>query len=46
MTTMYVCPADGTRSPVESLAWCCPVCRGPWDLDFEASPVPVNLTRP
>ncbi|MFD7226238.1 threonine synthase [Streptomyces sp. NPDC059892] len=39
MTTMYVCPVDGTRSPVASLAWCCPVCRGPWDLDFEASPV-------
>ncbi|MFJ9027874.1 threonine synthase [Streptomyces sp. NPDC102274] len=42
MTTMYICPADGTRSPVESLAWCCPVCRGPWDLDFEASPVPLK----
>ncbi|MFE4946414.1 threonine synthase [Streptomyces sp. NPDC056641] len=42
MTTMYVCPADGTRSPVASLAWCCPVCRGPWDLDFEASPVPLK----
>ncbi|MFJ9207458.1 threonine synthase [Streptomyces sp. NPDC102264] len=40
MTTMYVCPVDGTRSPVASLAWCCPVCRGPWDLDFEASAVP------
>ncbi|MFC9652863.1 threonine synthase [Streptomyces sp. NPDC056937] len=42
MTTMYVCPVDGTRSPVASLAWCCPVCRGPWDLDFEASPVPLK----
>ncbi|MFJ5115166.1 pyridoxal-phosphate dependent enzyme [Streptomyces sp. NPDC088551] len=42
MTTMYVCPADGTRSPVASLAWCCPVCRGPWDLDFEASAVPLK----
>ncbi|WP_345790146.1 threonine synthase [Streptomyces sp. L-9-10] len=42
MTTMYVCPVDGTRSPVASLAWCCPVCRGPWDLDFEASAVPLK----
>ncbi|MDX3851615.1 threonine synthase [Streptomyces sp. AK02-01A] len=40
--TMYRCPADGTRSSVESLAWCCPVCRGPWDLDFDASPVPLG----
>ena len=41
MTTTYLCPADGTRSPVDSDAWCCPVCRGPWDLDFDASPVPL-----
>ncbi|MFD5034224.1 pyridoxal-phosphate dependent enzyme [Streptomyces sp. NPDC058405] len=43
--TTYLCPADGTRSPVESLTWCCPVCRGPWDLDFHASPVPLTLPR-
>jgi threonine synthase len=40
--TTYLCPADGTRSPVESLAWCCPVCHGPWDLDFRTSPVPLG----
>jgi threonine synthase len=40
--TMYLCPADGTRSPVEAPAWCCPVCGGPWDLDFDASPVPLD----
>ncbi|MFJ5221813.1 threonine synthase [Streptomyces sp. NPDC088400] len=46
MTTTYLCPADGTRSPVDSDAWCCPVCRGPWDLDFDASPVPLtSLSR-
>nr|WP_078606881.1 threonine synthase [Streptomyces flavidovirens] len=39
----YRCPADGTRAPVESLAWHCPTCGGPWDLDFTpASPVPLN----
>ncbi|MFG2147607.1 threonine synthase [Streptomyces sp. NPDC048696] len=38
----YRCPQDGTRVPVEAAApWCCPVCRGPWDLDF--SPAPVDL---
>ncbi|MGP9018823.1 threonine synthase [Streptomyces sp. BR1] len=38
----YRCPEDGTRVPVEAAApWCCPVCRGPWDLDF--SPAPVDL---
>lgn len=28
------CPRDGTRSEITALTWCCPVCRGPWDLDF------------
>lgn len=32
--TVYHCPADGTRSEITALTWCCPVCRGPWDLDF------------
>ncbi|MFJ1745273.1 threonine synthase [Streptomyces sp. NPDC088116] len=41
MTTTYLCPADGARSPVDTDAWCCPVCQGPWDLDFEAPPVPL-----
>ncbi|WP_234310405.1 MULTISPECIES: threonine synthase [unclassified Streptomyces] len=32
--TSYHCPVDGTRSAITALTWCCPVCRGPWDLDF------------
>lgn len=43
--TTYHCPACGTRAPVDSTAWCCPDCRGPWDLDFEASPVPLDALR-
>ncbi|MEU6388764.1 pyridoxal-phosphate dependent enzyme [Streptomyces sp. NPDC046939] len=35
------CPVDGTRVPGGSLAWCCPVCRGPLDLDF--APTPASL---
>ncbi|MFI1439441.1 pyridoxal-phosphate dependent enzyme [Streptomyces fructofermentans] len=35
------CPVDGTRVSAESLAWCCPVCRGPLDLDF--APTPASL---
>ncbi|MGP4049432.1 threonine synthase [Streptomyces sp. 2A115] len=35
------CPMDGTRVPMDSLAWCCPVCRGPLDLDF--APTPASL---
>ncbi|TPQ21417.1 threonine synthase [Streptomyces sporangiiformans] len=35
------CPRDGTRVPVDSLAWCCPACRGPLDLDF--APTPATL---
>ncbi|MET9657629.1 threonine synthase [Streptomyces sp. NPDC006510] len=31
----YICPQDGTRAETNALTWCCPVCRGPWDLDFE-----------
>lgn len=39
------CPTDGTRVPAGSLAWCCPVCRGPLDLDFTPTPAPlVSLT--
>lgn len=33
----YLCPQDGTRAETTSLTWCCPVCRGPWDLDFEVA---------
>ncbi|WP_156725863.1 pyridoxal-phosphate dependent enzyme [Streptomyces apocyni] len=38
----YVCPADGTRVAPQSLAWCCPVCRGPLDLDFHPTPTPLK----
>ncbi|GFH37776.1 threonine synthase [Streptomyces pacificus] len=38
--TDYQCPLCDVRAPVESLAWCCPRCRGPWDLDFSAGAVP------
>ncbi|UYQ64185.1 threonine synthase [Streptomyces peucetius] len=40
--TTYHCPDCGTRAPTSSLTWCCPECRGPWDLDFDASPVPLT----
>ncbi|MFF5876049.1 threonine synthase [Streptomyces californicus] len=41
--TSYHCPVDGTRSAITALTWCCPVCRGPWDLDFTpARGVAVN----
>ncbi|MFF8830303.1 pyridoxal-phosphate dependent enzyme [Streptomyces sp. NPDC015131] len=36
----YVCTPCGTGSSVSALTWCCPECRGPWDLDFTAAPVP------
>jgi threonine synthase len=36
------CPADGTRVAAGSLAWCCPVCRGPLDLDFAPTPAPLK----
>lgn len=36
------CPADGTRVPTDSFAWCCPVCRGPLDLDFAPTPAPLK----
>ncbi|MFE9093906.1 threonine synthase [Streptomyces sp. NPDC007264] len=36
------CPADGTRVTSQSLAWCCPVCRGPLDLDFAPTPAPLK----
>jgi threonine synthase len=39
----YLCPQDGARADTTSLTWCCPVCRGPWDLDFEPdAPLSVN----
>ncbi|RFU86822.1 pyridoxal-phosphate dependent enzyme [Streptomyces triticagri] len=36
-----VCPADGTRVRT-SLEWCCPVCRGPLDLDHHPTPTPLK----
>ncbi|MGI5137273.1 MULTISPECIES: pyridoxal-phosphate dependent enzyme [unclassified Streptomyces] len=36
------CPVDGTRVAAESLAWCCPVCHGPLDLDFAPTPAPLK----
>lgn len=34
----YVCPDDGTGADVRTAPWCCPVCGGPWDLDFAPDP--------
>ncbi|MFK0254475.1 pyridoxal-phosphate dependent enzyme [Streptomyces sp. NPDC090445] len=34
----YVCPDDGTRADARTAPWCCPVCSGPWDLDFTPDP--------
>ncbi|MEU6995139.1 threonine synthase [Streptomyces sp. NPDC046465] len=38
----YVCPADGTRVAPSSLAWSCPACHGPLDLDFSPTPAPLG----
>ncbi|WP_405998735.1 pyridoxal-phosphate dependent enzyme [Streptomyces sp. NBC_00829] len=40
--TSYFCPDCGTRRPVDSAPWCCPDCRGPWDLEFNASRIAVE----
>ncbi|MEU8760430.1 pyridoxal-phosphate dependent enzyme [Streptomyces sp. NPDC048659] len=37
--TAYVCPRCQVHAPDSSLTWCCPRCRGPWDLEFTAAPV-------
>ncbi|MFJ3708768.1 threonine synthase [Streptomyces sp. NPDC090053] len=42
MTITYRCPVDSTTSPVDTAPWCCPRCRGPWDLDFTPGAVPLN----
>ncbi|GLX35305.1 threonine synthase [Streptomyces roseochromogenus] len=34
----YLCPEDGTRGDVRTAPWCCPLCGGPWDLDFAPDP--------
>ncbi|MFF4431764.1 pyridoxal-phosphate dependent enzyme [Streptomyces sp. NPDC001513] len=37
-TPGYVCSEDGTRADVRTAPWGCPVCGGPWDLDFTPDP--------
>lgn len=37
----YVCAEDGTRADARTAPWCCPVCGGPWDLDFAPDPAAV-----
>ncbi|MEX0169274.1 pyridoxal-phosphate dependent enzyme [Streptomyces sp. LMG1-1-1.1] len=39
--TAYVCPRCRIQLPTSALTWCCPKCRGPWDLDFASEPVPL-----
>ncbi|MCX5145643.1 threonine synthase [Streptomyces sp. NBC_00320] len=34
----YVCPEDATRADARTASWCCPLCGGPWDLDFAPDP--------
>ncbi|MEU1224918.1 threonine synthase [Streptomyces sp. NPDC005828] len=41
LMTAYECPRCQIQSPVEALTWCCPKCRGPWDLAFASAPVPL-----
>jgi len=36
------CPVDGTRVSARSLAWCCPACGSPLDLDFSPTPAPLK----
>lgn len=36
------CPVDGTLVSAASLAWRCPRCGGPLDLDFTAAPVALG----
>ncbi|MFI5616484.1 threonine synthase [Streptomyces sp. NPDC051567] len=40
----YVCPDDATRADARTAPWCCPVCAGPWDLDF--TPNPASALEP
>ncbi|WP_107425624.1 threonine synthase [Streptomyces sp. CB02009] len=37
--TSYVCHRCRVHSPTDALTWCCPQCRGPWDLEFDTGPV-------
>lgn len=40
----YLCPEDGTRADARTAPWCCPLCAGPWDLDF--TPDPASVLEP
>ncbi|MDT9688393.1 threonine synthase [Streptomyces sp. P9(2023)] len=40
--TAYVCPRCLVNAPADALTWCCPRCRGPWDLDFASAPVSLT----
>lgn len=40
--TAYVCPRCRIRAAADALTWCCPQCRGPWDLDFTSAPVSLT----
>ncbi|BAU85803.1 threonine synthase [Streptomyces laurentii] len=40
--TTYVCSRCQVHSPASALTWCCPRCRGPWDLDFTSAPVDLT----
>ncbi|MEV8623096.1 threonine synthase [Streptomyces sp. NPDC051079] len=39
LMTAYVCPRCQVHAPASALTWCCPRCRGPWDLEFTGAPV-------
>ncbi|WP_254705797.1 threonine synthase [Streptomyces vilmorinianum] len=40
--TAYVCPRCRVHAPADALTWCCPQCRGPWDLEFAGAPVSLE----
>ncbi|MEV4945140.1 threonine synthase [Streptomyces sp. NPDC053755] len=40
--TAYVCPRCRVHAPADALTWCCPRCRGPWDLEFTSGPVSLT----
>ncbi|WP_434403578.1 threonine synthase [Streptomyces sp. NBC_01353] len=40
--TTYLCPRCRVQAPADALTWCCPQCRGPWDLEFASAPVSLK----
>ncbi|MFH9723956.1 threonine synthase [Streptomyces sp. NPDC017254] len=40
--TFYVCHRCQVHSPADALTWCCPKCRGPWDLEFASAPISLS----